>query len=177
MRVRVLVGLLATVTGPGSLACGVTPLQHHRCTGEVVATEEDFGCIEDWTAVGVVRVKGLCGSDDEAVRLLQDPRPGMSLPLGTVVQALSNEAVVKRGGGFDPEHGDWEFFSLQPEPGRTRILSRGKSAFNVAGNCRDCHAHARRHDLLCSAAHECPPPGLRNEHFIWTQWTDPRCGR
>jgi hypothetical protein len=34
-------------------------------------------------------------------------------PVGTIVQVFPFEAVVKRGGGFNPSGGGWEFFNLR----------------------------------------------------------------
>ena len=41
-------------------------------------------------------------------------------------------AMVKRESGYDPEHGDWEFLTLDGR-GKT-VTSRGKLK-----NCQSCH--------------------------------------
>ncbi|MBD3162830.1 MAG: hypothetical protein GF346_10560 [Candidatus Eisenbacteria bacterium] len=49
-------------------------------------------------------------------------------------------AMVKRGGGFDPAHGDWEWFVLDPN---TQTLSaRGTGAEVMGGACTGCHSQA-----------------------------------
>lgn len=42
--------------------------------------------------------------------------------------------MVKRGGDYDPTHGDWEYFMINPE---TEAVDRGKIQM-----CIDCHAAA-----------------------------------
>ncbi|GEM_PF-2599418 len=49
-------------------------------------------------------------------------------------------AMVKRGGGFNPQGGGWEWFALAP--GSSEVLGRG-GAEMMDGMCNGCHAAAR----------------------------------
>lgn len=168
--------LLAPVLFLAAGGCGSSHASPEpQCAGEYVAQADDFGCIRDWPGKDAVRLVNRCGHQEAALEMLRNPHPNMELPVGTIIQVLPNEAMVKRGNAFDPEHGNWEYFILAPLPGGTRVVARGTQVFNVGGTCRHCHVHAREHDNVCGLGHDCPPPGVRNAHFLWTQYLDPRC--
>ena len=87
---------------------------------------------------------------------------GAAYPVGTVVQLVPQEAMVKRYEGFSPETADWEFFAIDVVDGRTVIKERGTTQIrNIAGGCADCHAPARAFDFVCAEGHGCEPlPGF-----------------
>lgn len=147
------------------------------CTStEFVAQDGDFGCVLHWPTAQNVHFTHRCGENDVVKRLLEAPSSGMRFPVGTILQAMPMEAMVKRGGGFDPDHGDWEYFVLAPGPAGTKIVQRGTTGpFNVGGRCTSCHYKADDHDNVCGMAHQCPPSGVRDVAFVPTLYLDPRC--
>ena len=84
-----------------------------------------------------------------------------TFPVGTIVVKHSanpagtvNEftALVKRGNNFNPSHGDWEFFMLNPDgtiaSDSTGMVMRGANLMN--GMCASCHAMASGKDYIFS---------------------------
>lgn len=83
-------------------------------------------------------------------------------PIGVVVMKvytnLENNTIVggtamaKRGNGFDPLHGDWEWFildaSLKIRKDMMGNPMRGTGAQVGAGSCTACHAAAKDKDLV-----------------------------
>lgn len=75
-------------------------------------------------------------------QLLADPAGG-EYPVGTLLvkevevdgSVVEITAMAKRGGGFDPANGDWEYFMLDPMGGS--VVTRG-----VVPMCIACHTHA-----------------------------------
>ncbi|MCF8276475.1 MAG: cytochrome P460 family protein [Flavobacteriales bacterium] len=104
------------------------------------------------------------GNDSTVVRNVyfkdgQDPVNG-EYPVGTVIvkhssnpSATVNEytAMVKRGNGFNPGNGDWEWFMLMGE-GQIAMDNgmemRGANLMN--GMCGGCHAGAANQDYVFS---------------------------
>ena len=98
-------------------------------------------------------------------------------PPGTIIQLIPGEALVKRGGRFDPENGNWEYLVINPNSGRTRITARGTDeVINIGVPCVTCHFAARAADFICEGANGCPPRGpLSVEVIDFLQENDPRC--
>ena len=48
-------------------------------------------------------------------------------PVGTVIQLLPQEAMVKRYKGYSPGTDDWEMFSLKVSAQGTKIVTEGKT--------------------------------------------------
>jgi hypothetical protein len=91
----------------------------------------------------------------KALAIARGEHPGRPYPIGTIVQLVPFEAMVKRGGRFNPEGEGWEFFQLAIDAeGRTEILARGRDeVVNAAGSCQGCHLRvAGGADLVCEAA-------------------------
>jgi hypothetical protein len=96
-------------------------------------------------------------------------------PVGTILQLFPFEAMVKRGGRFNPSGNGWEFFQLEATADGTRIVARGgEEVANRFGSCQRCHAAAGRFDFVCeghgAAALPLPPNVIRT-----LQQQDPRC--
>ena len=73
-----------------------------------------------------------------------------------VIQLFPGEASVKRGRGFSPATGDWEFFLLDVTSGETVITARGTTEIsNIGGTCIGCHGGANAYDYACFSNDGC----------------------
>lgn len=138
---------------------------------------EDFTCILEWDKVRKFRITNLLGHLEEALAVAEDPAGGV-YPVGTVIQLIPNEAMVKRAPGFAPDNSDWEFFALETATDGTTIMARGTTAVvnGFGGNCFDCHAKAEpQWDRLCEEGHGCDPLPFTPEQIEEVQQGDPRC--
>ena len=138
---------------------------------------EDFSCITDWEKVGRYRITNKLGFLKEALRVARS-KTGGTFPVGTIVQLVPQEAMVKRKKGWNPKTNDWEFFFLRVEKDKTIIVSRGKEEVKNAfgGNCYACHSKAgTQWDLICSDTHGCDPLPLSPEVIEGIQRDDARC--
>ena len=131
----VLVGIpvvLAVVAGCGSGSGGQddeADATTSTTEPEVVDVEveaDDFKPLADMTPVREFFVDNVAGDLGRDPRGGQRPRGG-AYPVGTVVQLIPTEAMVKRAPGFDPASNDWEFFTLDVSPEGTTIVDRGGS--------------------------------------------------
>jgi hypothetical protein len=170
-------GALATggepnATGGAPAAGGVpnTPIDFD-------ATPADFECLRDWTKVRNFRITNKLGMLDEALAVANQPGSG-DYPVGTIIQLVTIEAMVKRAAGWSPETNDWEFFFLNVSQGGTQIVTRGKTDVvnQFGGNCFDCHSAAeRQYDLVCETGHGCAALPVPTSVLVATQDSDPRC--
>ena len=67
---------------------------------------------------------------------------------------IPDEAMVKRGGNFDPANHGWEYFTLQTSQNGTKIVARGRDEVEH-GTCFGCHSAARSYDFICESVHGC----------------------
>jgi hypothetical protein len=148
---------------------------------EFVADEADFTCIRDWSKVRNIRVFNAKPRRlKKALKILEREKLGRKLPKGTILQLVPNEAMVKRGGKFNPEGDGWEFFALGVSAAGTTIITRGGpeavSQFG-GGSCQGCHAAAADFDFVCEKSHGCIelPDFLTDEVFQALQESDVRC--
>jgi hypothetical protein len=105
-----------------------------------------------------------------------DPEGGV-YPVGTIIQLVPQEAMVKRGKGFDPETRDWEFFFLRIDENGTVIETRGadETVNSFGGNCASCHSAAdRKFDMVCEDDHGCAPLTIGDDIITALQENDPR---
>ena len=140
-------------------------------------TEADFGCILKWDKVRLFRITNLLGNVDGALAAANAPGT-IDYPVGTVIQLIPNEAMVKRKKGFAAASNDWEFFFLETSAAGTKILKRGVTdvvnQFN--GYCLNCHAKAmKQFDFVCEKTHGCDPLPIGDDVILSTQNGDPRC--
>ena len=137
----------------------------------------DFLALADMTPVRGFFVNNLLGHTDEAVAVAEDPDGGV-YPVGTVIQLIPQEAMVKRAEGFSPETNDWEFFTLDATPGGTTIVSRGGAEVvnRFSGtSCSGCHSAAEpQFDMVCEDTHGCAPLGVPDDVITTIQQSDPR---
>jgi hypothetical protein len=138
---------------------------------------EDFVSLQDMTTVRGFFVDNRLGHLDEAIAVANDPEGGV-YPVGTVIQLVPQEAMVKRAPGFDPASNDWEFFSLDVSPQGTTILTRGGAeVINRFGgtSCADCHKKADpKWDFVCEQDHGCDPLPIGDDVIFAIQRADPR---
>ena len=111
-----------------------------------------------------------------ALAVARSARGGV-YPVGTIIQLVPQEAMVKRAPGFSPSTNDWEFFSLDVSAKGTRILSRGgaKVLNRFGGSCASCHsAAASQFDFVCGTTHGCAPLPIGPAVIASLQKSDPR---
>ncbi len=163
-------------SGPGADAGGVKGSDSGSVSEDFAATAADFTCIKDSTHVRKFFVKSALGHDAETLAVANAGQG--KYPVGTMIQLVPQEAMVKRREGFSAASGDWEFFSLSPTATGTDILARGTTdvlnVFNL--NCLDCHVKAEpQYDFVCETGHGCDPLPLTTEQIVSLQDTDVRC--
>jgi len=142
-----------------------------------ILAAEDFGCILDWPKVRRFRVTNVLGEVDATLAVANAAEGGV-YPVGSLIQLVPTEAMVKRAPGFAPQAHDWEFFSLSVSAAGTEILDRGSDQVVNAfgGNCFDCHAKAQpQWDFICEQDHGCDPLPITAEQIDALQNADPRC--
>ncbi len=141
-------------------------------------TAASFGCIRDLTQVDRFFVGNIDG-DLQATVAVASSEDGGIFPVGSVVQLVPGEAMVKRAEGFNADTKDWEFFEFDVSPEGTAIRNRGHVDVvnRFDGNCLECHAKAdERFDMICSTDHGCDPIPINDAMIRALQKTDPRCG-
>lgn len=142
-------------------------------------TEASFGCIRDLKPVRGFYVGNLLGNV-EATLAVAKKGEGGAYPVGSVVQLVPGEAMVKHPPGFNAATNDWEFFELDTLATGTRIRVRGttEAVNQFGGNCLSCHAQAEaKWDMICEQGHGCAPIPITPVMSKAIQNTDPRCPR
>lgn len=124
--------------------------------GEFNADAEDFADYSTWTLIGENTgqdpVLGSAHSPDSLRKTYRHPILGKpdsefgGYPIGTMIvkeiivdDAITEiDAMVKRGGDFNPDHAGWEWFVIDAETGA--IANRGADL--MGGVCNSCHTQA-----------------------------------
>lgn len=153
-----------TFTGPGE---------------DLFLVDEDFVCLGDerFDVVGHSRIWNPLGHQAEAVEHARTRALG-EYPIGTVLQLFPDEVSVKRGKGFSPETGDWEFFVLDVKSGSTVIAERGTTEIgNVGGSCIGCHGGANAFDYACFSNDGCGSLPFFIDTTVEPENDDPRCAQ
>lgn len=144
---------------------------------DVVVEADDFSALADMTPVRGFFVDNVAGHLDEAVAVAESDEGG-TYPVGTIVQLIPQEAMVKRAPGFDPDSNDWEFFTLDATPAGTTVLSRGGAEVinRFSGSsCASCHRAAEpQFDFVCEDTHGCAPLPVGDDVITAIQQSDPR---
>jgi hypothetical protein len=136
----------------------------------------DFKNVNTMTRVGDHFVTNVRGHLAQALAVARSPKGG-TYPVGTILQLVPQEAMVKRAKGVSPATDDWEFFSLDTSAAGTKILSRGgaKVVNRFGGSCASCHSAAQRQfDFVCGTTHGCAPLPVGPAVFAALQKADPR---
>src|SRR5205085_4752964 len=124
---------------------------------DLAMTAADFRNLHTMTKVRGFFVDNRLGHLPEALRIASSPTGG-TYPVGTILQLVPQEAMVKRRPGFSPATHDWEFFSLQTTAGGTEVVRRGGAEVvnQFGGSCAGCHSAAdTRFDMVCEHDHGC----------------------
>lgn len=136
----------------------------------------NFPNINTMTRVGDHFVGNARGHLAAALAVARSVKGGR-YPVGTIIQLVPQEAMVKRAAGFSPSTDDWEFFSLDVSAKGTRILSRGgaKVLNRFGGSCASCHSAAGpQYDFVCGTTHGCAPLPIGPALIAALQESDPR---
>ena len=162
---KAIVGIAVLLVGPAMAAPGSFPI-----------SDSSFKCITEMTHVRHFYVDNLSGNLAGTVKVAQAGTG--TYPVGSVLQLVPNEVMVKREKGFNAVTHDWEFFDLNISPAASTIRVRGFQDVNnrFGGNCFTCHVKARQEfDLVCDNSHGCDPVPFTRAMSGALQRTDPRC--
>jgi len=157
----------AEVATPDAVSETSTPLPD-----DLEMTAGDFECLTNWTRVRRFYITNKAGRLAETLEVANDPE-GKTYPVGTIIQLVPFEAMVKRKAGWAPESNDWEFFFLDNSSGVTVIQDRGTAGVEnqFGGECLPCHAKAANGwDMVCEQDHGCDPLGITD--FIIDSFVD-----
>ena len=92
---------------------------------DIAVSEQSFKCINDWPKI---RNTHIYHADPEklkeAIRIFRDSVSDTEYPVGTILQLIPAEAMVKHSRGTFAKSNDWEFFSLDLSAAGTRISER-----------------------------------------------------
>lgn len=142
---------------------------------KVVVTDATFSCIRNLKPVRGYYVGNVLGNVEASVKAAE---ASGKYPLGSVVQLVPTEAMVKREAGYNAATNDWEFFELAVSKTSTTIHVRGAGEVvnRFGGNCLSCHAPAGpKFDMVCEQDHGCAPIPITPIMAKAIQNTDPRC--
>jgi hypothetical protein len=143
---------------------------------DFVAQASDFRNLHTMTKVRGFYIDNRLGHLDKALAVANSPRGGV-YPVGTIIQLVPQEAMVKREKGFSPATRDWEFFFLSVSAAGAEIQTRGTADVvnRFGGNCASCHQGAEaRFDGVCEKDHGCAPLPIGDDVFHAIQEADPR---
>jgi hypothetical protein len=139
-------------------------------------SDQSFKCITQMTHVRHFYVDNLAGNLKGTVKVAEAATG--TYPVGSVLQLVPSEVMVKREKGFNAATRDWEFFELNVSPEGSTIRTRGFQEVNnrFGGNCFTCHIKAHpEFDLVCDNNHGCDPIPITRAMSGALQHTDPRC--
>ena len=114
----------------------------------------------------------------KALRTIERNKPQKRYPVGTILQLVPFEAMVKVGGHANPTGNDWAFCTLTPTvQGTTDLTCGGAEVVNRFNHtsCQGCHQAARAFDFVCDTDHGCGALGVPDSLIEALQATDPRC--
>ena len=161
------------------LAAGLgLALPHHASAEDLTVSEQTFGCILDWPKVRNTRFKHADPEKlKEAMRIFRDSVPDKEYPVGTILQLVPFEAMVKHPHEKFPKTTGWEFFALEVSKNGTKIRDRGDSVVNLSQGvtCLSCHQPAARYDFVCEKGHGCAPIPFDDQKIAELQHADLRC--
>ena len=138
--------------------------------------DSSFKCIQSMTPVRHFFVDNLLGKVKETVAVAEKGRG--DYPVGSVLQLVPAEVMIKQPKGFSPATRDWEFFFVDVSAEGSKIYKRGFAEVNnrFGGNCFACHVKAKpEFDFVCEQGHGCDAVPFTRPMFGALQRTDPRC--
>jgi hypothetical protein len=143
---------------------------------DISVTAGDFQNLATMTRVRGFFISNRLGHLQQALRVANSTRGGV-YPVGTIIQLVPQEAMVKHRRGYNRATRDWEFFSLRTTAEGTTILSRGTNNVvnRFGGNCASCHSAAvPKFDFVCEHNHGCAPLPIGDDIIAAIQRADPR---
>jgi hypothetical protein len=157
------------------VACATEEPIEETFTGPVEVDASSFRCITEMTPIRDFYVDNVVGDLEATVDVAEN---GGEWPVGSVVQLVPFEAMVKREAGFSAASADWEFFFLDVSTEGTEIAARGVEDVEnqFGGNCFECHAAAADNDYICGKDNGCVELPLTEELIRNVQDGDVRCG-
>ena len=148
---------------------------------DIAVSEQTFGCILDWPKV---RNTYFRHSDPEklkeAMRIFRDSIPDKEYPVGTILQLVPFEAMVKHPREKNPKTNGWEFFALEVSEAGTKIRDRGGDNvvnLSLGAPCLSCHQPAAKFDFVCEKGHGCAPIPFDDQKIAELQRADLRCAK
>lgn len=145
---------------------------------DITVTKQTFGCILDWPKVRNTYFK----HDDpkklkEAMQIFRESVPDKEYPVGTILQLIPGEAMVKHARQKFPTTNGWEFFDLDVSESGTKIRDRGEKVVNLSQGvtCLSCHQPAKKFDFVCEKGHGCAPIPFDDQKIAELQKADRRC--
>ena len=166
-----LLGAAGVASGNDALHPGARPAPK-----DFVASAADFHNLATMTRVRGFFLSNPLGHLKQALKVANSPKGGV-YPVGTIIQLVPQEAMVKRRKGFSRASHDWEFFSLRTTALGTTILTRGTTTVvnRFGGSCLSCHmAAAPQFDFVCEHNHGCAPLPVGDDVIAAVQRADPR---
>ena len=145
---------------------------------DVSVPEQNFGCILEWPQIRNTRIKHSDPKElAEAMRIFRDSVPNTEYPVGTILQLVPFEAMVKHPRDKFPKTNGWEFFALEVSETGTKIRDRGDNVVNLSQGktCLSCHQPAAGFDFVCEKGHGCAPIPFNDEAIRAIQQADARC--
>jgi hypothetical protein len=159
------------------LLLGLAAAALTAATSPLSINEKSFRCVTEMTHIGHFYVDNLAGNLTGTIEVAKSTSGGV-YPVGSVLQLVPTEVMVKREKGFNAATHDWEFFELDVSPTGLRIRTRGfvEVVNRFGGNCLTCHVRARPEwHLVCGTTHGCDPIPVTIAMSGALQRTDPRC--
>ena len=147
---------------------------------DVTVSEQTFGCIVDWPQVRNTRINHADPKQlAEAMRIFRDSVPNTEYPVGTILQLVPFEAMVKHPREKFPNSNGWEFFALEVSEAGTKIRDRGDNVVNLSlgAPCLSCHQPAAKFDFVCEKGHGCAPIPFDDQKIAELQRADSCCGK
>jgi hypothetical protein len=145
---------------------------------DVTVSENDFTCIRDGHKIRNTYIRHADPEKlKEAMRIFQDSVPDKEYPVGTFMQLVPFEVMVKHPPAKFPNSNGWEFFALDLSESGTKIRDRGDKVVNLSLGlpCLSCHQPAAKFDFVCEKNHGCAPLPFDDKKIAEIQGTDPRC--
>ena len=111
------------------------------------------------------------------MHIFRDSVPDKEYPVGTILQLVPFEAMVKHPREKFPNTNGWEFLALDVSEAGTKIRDRGDKVVNLSQGvtCLSCHQPAARFDFVCEKGHGCAPIPFDDQKIAEIQKADLRC--
>ena len=173
------IGMIGIAIAADPATPAAAPVTATALAPMVKIDDSTFRCIRKMTPVRQFYVDNVLGNTAGTLAAANAPN-GAIYPVGSVVQLVPTEVMVKREAGFSPATGDWEFFELEVSDKGTKIGKRGFAEVNnrFGKNCFACHVPAREPwDFVCETNHGCEPIPIDHKMTGALQRSDPRAPR